>query len=79
MPQNLSFSACLNQARVKVINESLNQPCVLHSQDWMKCLQTFCSNLRKPLQTTFNKRLRQVREKSHCFYEMLASVALIMS
>ncbi|XP_042580548.1 ras GTPase-activating protein 1 isoform X1 [Cyprinus carpio] len=30
------------------------------AQDWMKCLQTFCSNLRKPLQTTFNKRLRQV-------------------
>uniref|UniRef100_A0A672T565 RAS p21 protein activator 1 n=1 Tax=Sinocyclocheilus grahami TaxID=75366 RepID=A0A672T565_SINGR len=30
------------------------------AQDWMKCLQTFCNNLRKPLQTTFNKRLRQV-------------------
>ncbi|KAG9261782.1 ras GTPase-activating protein 1 isoform X1 [Astyanax mexicanus] len=30
------------------------------AQDWMKCLQTFCSNLRKPVQTTSNKRLRQV-------------------
>ncbi|XP_030624876.1 ras GTPase-activating protein 1 isoform X2 [Chanos chanos] len=28
--------------------------------DWMKCLQTFCSNLRKPVQATSNKRLRQV-------------------
>ncbi|KAM4616910.1 ras GTPase-activating protein 1 [Polymixia lowei] len=31
-----------------------------HAQDWMKCLQTFCSNLRKPTQPTSNKRLRQV-------------------
>ncbi|XP_056447535.1 ras GTPase-activating protein 1 [Gadus chalcogrammus] len=31
-----------------------------HAQDWMKCLQTFCSNLRKPTQQTINKRLRQV-------------------
>ncbi|KAM3868242.1 ras GTPase-activating protein 1-like [Diretmus argenteus] len=30
------------------------------AQDWMKCLQTFCSNLRKPIQPTSNKRLRQV-------------------
>ncbi|XP_063051337.1 ras GTPase-activating protein 1 isoform X1 [Engraulis encrasicolus] len=30
------------------------------AQDWMKCLQTFCSNLRKPPQSTSNKRLRQV-------------------
>uniref|UniRef100_A0A671KP78 Ras GTPase-activating protein 1-like n=1 Tax=Sinocyclocheilus anshuiensis TaxID=1608454 RepID=A0A671KP78_9TELE len=30
------------------------------AQDWMKCLQTFCNNLRKPLQITFSKRLRQV-------------------
>ncbi|KAL7391734.1 hypothetical protein ABVT39_013898 [Epinephelus coioides] len=30
------------------------------AQDWMKCLQTFCTNLRKPTQTTSNKRLRQV-------------------
>ncbi|XP_057206203.1 ras GTPase-activating protein 1 isoform X3 [Triplophysa rosa] len=30
------------------------------AQDWMKCLQTFCNNLRKPIQTTTNKRLRQV-------------------
>ncbi|KAK0131466.1 Ras GTPase-activating protein 1 [Merluccius polli] len=30
------------------------------AQDWMKCLQTFCSNLRKPTQQTTNKRLRQV-------------------
>ncbi|XP_055056136.1 ras GTPase-activating protein 1 isoform X1 [Misgurnus anguillicaudatus] len=30
------------------------------AQDWMKCLQTFCNNLRKPIQTTSNKRLRQV-------------------
>lgn len=30
------------------------------AQDWMKCLQTFCSNLRKPVQATSNKRLRQV-------------------
>lgn len=30
------------------------------AQDWMKCLQTFCSNLRKPTQATSNKRLRQV-------------------
>ncbi|KAG5280746.1 hypothetical protein AALO_G00063550 [Alosa alosa] len=30
------------------------------AQDWMKCLQTFCSNLRKPTQSTSNKRLRQV-------------------
>ncbi|XP_076853804.1 ras GTPase-activating protein 1 isoform X2 [Brachyhypopomus gauderio] len=30
------------------------------AQDWMKCLQTFCSNLRKPVQATTNKRLRQV-------------------
>ncbi|XP_028269325.1 ras GTPase-activating protein 1 isoform X1 [Parambassis ranga] len=28
--------------------------------DWMKCLQTFCSNLRKTTQPTSNKRLRQV-------------------
>ncbi|XP_035234673.1 ras GTPase-activating protein 1 isoform X4 [Anguilla anguilla] len=30
------------------------------AQDWMKCLQTFCSNLRKPTPPTTNKRLRQV-------------------
>ncbi|KAJ8339585.1 hypothetical protein SKAU_G00363710 [Synaphobranchus kaupii] len=30
------------------------------AQDWMKCLQTFCSNLRKPTQPSSNKRLRQV-------------------
>uniref|UniRef100_A0A8C7F019 Ras GTPase-activating protein 1 n=2 Tax=Oncorhynchus kisutch TaxID=8019 RepID=A0A8C7F019_ONCKI len=30
------------------------------AQDWMKCLHTFCSNLRKPTQPTPNKRLRQV-------------------
>ncbi|KAJ8380612.1 hypothetical protein SKAU_G00013900 [Synaphobranchus kaupii] len=30
------------------------------AQDWMKCLQTLCSNLRKPTQPTTNKRLRQV-------------------
>ncbi|XP_060763081.1 ras GTPase-activating protein 1 isoform X2 [Neoarius graeffei] len=30
------------------------------AQDWMKCLQTFCSNLRKQTQSTSNKRLRQV-------------------
>ncbi|KAI5088312.1 ras GTPase-activating protein 1 isoform X1, partial [Silurus meridionalis] len=30
------------------------------AQDWMKCLQTFCINLRKPVQATSNKRLRQV-------------------
>uniref|UniRef100_A0A8C9XN15 Ras GTPase-activating protein 1 n=1 Tax=Sander lucioperca TaxID=283035 RepID=A0A8C9XN15_SANLU len=30
------------------------------AQDWMKCLQTFCSNLRKTTQPTSNKRLRQV-------------------
>uniref|UniRef100_A0A3P8WKT1 Ras GTPase-activating protein 1 n=1 Tax=Cynoglossus semilaevis TaxID=244447 RepID=A0A3P8WKT1_CYNSE len=30
------------------------------AQDWMKCLQTFCSNLRKNTQPTSNKRLRQV-------------------
>ncbi|KAM9446341.1 ras GTPase-activating protein 1 isoform 2-T2 [Clarias gariepinus] len=30
------------------------------AQDWMKCLQTFCTNLRKPAQATSNKRLRQV-------------------
>uniref|UniRef100_A0AAY4C9A0 Uncharacterized protein n=1 Tax=Denticeps clupeoides TaxID=299321 RepID=A0AAY4C9A0_9TELE len=30
------------------------------AQDWMKCLQTFCSNLRKPTQSPSNKRLRQV-------------------
>ncbi|XP_017580434.2 ras GTPase-activating protein 1 isoform X3 [Pygocentrus nattereri] len=30
------------------------------AQDWMKCLQTFCSNLRKPAQAPSNKRLRQV-------------------
>ncbi|XP_036385298.1 ras GTPase-activating protein 1 [Megalops cyprinoides] len=30
------------------------------AQDWMKCLQTFCSNLRKPAQPSSNKRLRQV-------------------
>ncbi|KAI1900422.1 hypothetical protein AGOR_G00049780 [Albula goreensis] len=30
------------------------------AQDWMKCLQTLCSNLRKPTQPTSNKRLRQV-------------------
>lgn len=33
-------------------------------QDWMKCLQTFCSNLRKPTQAISNKRLRQVM---HCY------------
>ncbi|KAK7933720.1 hypothetical protein WMY93_004616 [Mugilogobius chulae] len=31
-----------------------------HAQDWMKCLQTFCSNLRKTTAPTTNKRLRQV-------------------
>ncbi|TNM89746.1 hypothetical protein fugu_003980 [Takifugu bimaculatus] len=31
-----------------------------HAQDWMKCLQTFCSNLRKTTQQPSNKRLRQV-------------------
>ncbi|XP_015216436.1 ras GTPase-activating protein 1 isoform X2 [Lepisosteus oculatus] len=30
------------------------------AQDWMKCLQTFCSNLRKPTQPSSHKRLRQV-------------------
>ncbi|XP_005803569.2 ras GTPase-activating protein 1 [Xiphophorus maculatus] len=30
------------------------------AQDWMKCLQTFCSNLRKTTVPTSNKRLRQV-------------------
>ncbi|KAI2660294.1 Ras GTPase-activating protein 1 [Labeo rohita] len=30
------------------------------AQDWMKCLQNFCSNLRKPSQPCSNKRLRQV-------------------
>ncbi|KAG9353577.1 hypothetical protein JZ751_011696 [Albula glossodonta] len=30
------------------------------AQDWMKCLQTFCSNLRKQTQPSSNKRLRQV-------------------
>uniref|UniRef100_A0A3Q0SLU9 Ras GTPase-activating protein 1 n=1 Tax=Amphilophus citrinellus TaxID=61819 RepID=A0A3Q0SLU9_AMPCI len=30
------------------------------AQDWMKCLQTFCTNLRKTTQPTTNKRLRQV-------------------
>ncbi|XP_051539914.1 LOW QUALITY PROTEIN: ras GTPase-activating protein 1 [Myxocyprinus asiaticus] len=30
------------------------------AQDWMKCLQTFCNNLRKPSQLCSNKRLRQV-------------------
>ncbi|RVE68333.1 hypothetical protein OJAV_G00090660 [Oryzias javanicus] len=30
------------------------------AQDWMKCLQTFCSNLRKTTVNTSNKRLRQV-------------------
>uniref|UniRef100_A0A8C3ARW9 Ras GTPase-activating protein 1 n=1 Tax=Cyclopterus lumpus TaxID=8103 RepID=A0A8C3ARW9_CYCLU len=30
------------------------------AQDWMKCLHTFCSNLRKTTQPTSNKRLRQV-------------------
>nr|XP_023699170.1 ras GTPase-activating protein 1-like isoform X1 [Paramormyrops kingsleyae] len=31
------------------------------TQDWMKCLQTFCNNLRKPAQSSSNKlRLRQV-------------------
>ncbi|XP_078420896.1 ras GTPase-activating protein 1-like [Cetorhinus maximus] len=30
------------------------------AQDWMKCLQVFCSNLKKPLPPTSNKRLRQV-------------------
>uniref|UniRef100_A0AAX7T9R4 Ras GTPase-activating protein 1 n=1 Tax=Astatotilapia calliptera TaxID=8154 RepID=A0AAX7T9R4_ASTCA len=30
------------------------------AQDWMKCLQTFCNNLRKTTQPTSNKRLRQV-------------------
>lgn len=33
----------------------------LFLQDWMKCLQTFCSNLRKTTVPTSNKRLRQVR------------------
>uniref|UniRef100_A0A3B4APC5 Ras GTPase-activating protein 1 n=1 Tax=Periophthalmus magnuspinnatus TaxID=409849 RepID=A0A3B4APC5_9GOBI len=31
-----------------------------HAQDWMKCLQDFCSNLRKTTAPTTNKRLRQV-------------------
>lgn len=30
------------------------------AEDWMKCLQTFCNNLRKPVQPCSNKRLRQV-------------------
>uniref|UniRef100_UPI00398E4634 ras GTPase-activating protein 1-like isoform X2 n=1 Tax=Pristiophorus japonicus TaxID=55135 RepID=UPI00398E4634 len=30
------------------------------AQDWMKRLQVFCSNLKKPLPPTSNKRLRQV-------------------
>uniref|UniRef100_H3A684 Ras GTPase-activating protein 1 n=1 Tax=Latimeria chalumnae TaxID=7897 RepID=H3A684_LATCH len=30
------------------------------AQDWMKCLQTFCNNLKKAPQATSNKRLRQV-------------------
>ncbi|XP_061584998.1 ras GTPase-activating protein 1-like isoform X2 [Cololabis saira] len=30
------------------------------AQDWMKCLQTFCSNLRKTTAPASNKRLRQV-------------------
>uniref|UniRef100_A0A8C2BCT4 RAS p21 protein activator (GTPase activating protein) 1b n=1 Tax=Cyprinus carpio TaxID=7962 RepID=A0A8C2BCT4_CYPCA len=30
------------------------------AQDWMKCLQNFCNNLRKPSQPCSNKRLRQV-------------------
>ncbi|XP_041915431.1 ras GTPase-activating protein 1 [Alosa sapidissima] len=30
------------------------------AQDWMKCLQTFCNNLKKPTQPSSNKRLRQV-------------------
>uniref|UniRef100_A0A8C7XMI0 RAS p21 protein activator (GTPase activating protein) 1a n=1 Tax=Oryzias sinensis TaxID=183150 RepID=A0A8C7XMI0_9TELE len=30
------------------------------AQDWMKCLQTFCTNLRKTTVNTSNKRLRQV-------------------
>ncbi|XP_043920084.1 ras GTPase-activating protein 1 [Protopterus annectens] len=30
------------------------------AQDWMKCLQTTCNNLRKPAQPSSNKRLRQV-------------------
>ncbi|XP_078252658.1 ras GTPase-activating protein 1-like isoform X2 [Rhinoraja longicauda] len=29
-------------------------------QDWMKCLQAFCNNLKKPLAPASNKRLRQV-------------------
>ncbi|XP_062873480.1 ras GTPase-activating protein 1 [Trichomycterus rosablanca] len=32
----------------------------MQAQDWMKCLQTICSNLRKPTQTSSSKRLRQV-------------------
>uniref|UniRef100_A0A8C9XS25 RAS p21 protein activator 1 n=1 Tax=Sander lucioperca TaxID=283035 RepID=A0A8C9XS25_SANLU len=38
------------------------------AQDWMKCLQTFCSNLRKTTQPTSNKRLRQVRIPSACVH-----------
>ncbi|XP_030623344.1 ras GTPase-activating protein 1 [Chanos chanos] len=30
------------------------------AQDWMKCVQSFCSNLRKSTQPSSNKRLRQV-------------------
>uniref|UniRef100_A0A8C6PU91 Ras GTPase-activating protein 1 n=1 Tax=Nothobranchius furzeri TaxID=105023 RepID=A0A8C6PU91_NOTFU len=30
------------------------------AQDWLKCLQNFCSNLRKTTAPTSNKRLRQV-------------------
>uniref|UniRef100_A0A4W3HNP5 Ras GTPase-activating protein 1 n=1 Tax=Callorhinchus milii TaxID=7868 RepID=A0A4W3HNP5_CALMI len=30
------------------------------AQDWMKCLQALCSNLKKPVAPASNKRLRQV-------------------
>ncbi|XP_072923114.1 ras GTPase-activating protein 1-like isoform X2 [Hemitrygon akajei] len=30
------------------------------AQDWMKCLQALCNNLKKPLAPASNKRLRQV-------------------
>uniref|UniRef100_A0A8C7F015 RAS p21 protein activator 1 n=1 Tax=Oncorhynchus kisutch TaxID=8019 RepID=A0A8C7F015_ONCKI len=48
------------------------------AQDWMKCLHTFCSNLRKPTQPTPNKRLRQVQTLAipvkcclHCAFQKM--------
>ncbi|KAJ8286714.1 hypothetical protein GJAV_G00042450 [Gymnothorax javanicus] len=51
-----------------VVQHFSEEPCIFYfageapeqAQDWMKCLQTFCSNLRKPTQPSSNKRLRQV-------------------